>query len=118
MLEFFTEYDTKINGMPVSVFGNYVKNTAAATNQDTGWLIGGKLNKAKDPGSWELSYDYRKLEPMLDENSEVSFIDKFIPRFQVAGLVPITIAVAAKPSLAENGKVIKVDVIIYLQITD
>jgi len=65
-----------------------------------------------------LSYDYRKLEPMLDENSEVSFIDKFIPRFQVAGLVPITIAVAAKPSLAENGKVIKVDVIIYLQITD
>jgi hypothetical protein len=62
LLELFTEYGTKLNGMPVSVFGNYVKNTAAATNKDTGWLIGSKLNKAKDPGSWELSYDYRELE--------------------------------------------------------
>jgi uncharacterized coiled-coil protein SlyX len=62
LLELFTEYGTKINGTPVSVFGNFVKNMAATTNKDTGWLIGGKLNKAKEPGSWELSYDYRELE--------------------------------------------------------
>jgi hypothetical protein len=62
LLELFTEYGTKINDMPVSVFGNYVRNMAATTDKDTGWLIGCKLNKAKEPGSWELSYDYRELE--------------------------------------------------------
>jgi hypothetical protein len=48
--------------MPVSIFGNYVKNTVATTSEDTGWLIGGKLNKAKDPGSWQLAYNYRRVE--------------------------------------------------------
>lgn len=35
---------------------------AASTSEDQGWLIGCKLNKAKKPGSWEFSYDYRDLE--------------------------------------------------------
>jgi uncharacterized coiled-coil protein SlyX len=62
LIEFFGEYGTKIDSMPVSVFGTYVKNTVANSGDDTGWLIGGKLNKAKKPGSWEASYDYRVLE--------------------------------------------------------
>jgi hypothetical protein len=35
---------------------------AADKNEDTGWLIGGQVNKAKDPGSWQFEYDYRDVE--------------------------------------------------------
>ena len=62
LYEIFGEYGTKINGMPVSVFGSYVKNAVAATSMDTGWLIGFQLNKAKKPGSWQFKYNYRELE--------------------------------------------------------
>jgi len=62
IIEFFSEYGTKISSMPVTVFGNWVKNTVAISGEDTGWLIGATLNKAKEPGSWELSYDYRDIE--------------------------------------------------------
>jgi hypothetical protein len=60
--EVFSEYAFKLGDRPTAVYGTYVKNTAAATSDDTGWLIGGKYGKCKDPGSWELSYDYRDLE--------------------------------------------------------
>lgn len=62
IIEFFGEYGTKFSGLPVAVFGNWVKNTVAISGEDTGWLVGAKLNKAKNPGSWEFSYDYRDLE--------------------------------------------------------
>ena len=62
IIEGFGEYGFKVGEMPVSVFGNYVQNTAATTPEDTGWLIGFKLNKAKNPGSWQFSYNYRDLE--------------------------------------------------------
>jgi hypothetical protein len=62
MVNLFGEYGGKIGELPVSVFGDYVKNTAAVSNGDTGWLVGAKLNKMKKAGSWELSYDYRELE--------------------------------------------------------
>ena len=48
--------------MPVAVFGTYVNNIAAKTSEDTGWLSGTKFNKAKKPGSWEVSYNYRDVE--------------------------------------------------------
>jgi hypothetical protein len=60
--ELFGEYGFVVGQMPVAVFGTYVENTAARTSADTGWLIGCKLNKAKEPGSWELRYNYRELE--------------------------------------------------------
>jgi len=62
IFEVFAEYGTKLMDMPISIYGDYAKNTNASTNYDTGWLIGGKINKAKTPGSWEISYDYRDLE--------------------------------------------------------
>ncbi len=62
LAEAFAEYATKVGNMPVSVYGDYVMNTASSVKEDTGWLIGTALNKCKDPGSWELSYDYRDLE--------------------------------------------------------
>ncbi|MHC4146544.1 MAG: putative porin [Planctomycetota bacterium] len=61
ILEVFGEYGFEYAGRPLAVFANLVQNTAVGT-KDTGWLIGGKLNKAKAPGSWQLSYDYRDLE--------------------------------------------------------
>ncbi|MFH1717802.1 MAG: putative porin, partial [Planctomycetota bacterium] len=44
---------------------------------DTGWLIGGKLNKAVEPGSWEFSYDYRELDAdaVVGGFTESDFID-------------------------------------------
>jgi len=62
ILEGFAEYGFQIGERPAAVFGNYVQNTAASTSEDEGWIIGCKFNKAKKPGSWELSYDYRDLE--------------------------------------------------------
>jgi len=60
--EFFGEYGFKIKETPAAAFASYVKNTSASTSEDTGWLVGGKLGKCQNPGSWELSYDYRDLE--------------------------------------------------------
>ena len=62
MVEIFGEYATKVRNLPVSVYGNYVVNTASGVNEDTGWLVGTKLGKAKDPGSWEFGYNYRDIE--------------------------------------------------------
>ncbi|MEN8128391.1 MAG: putative porin [Planctomycetota bacterium] len=62
MVEGFAEYAARINDLPVSVYGNYVVNIASGVSEDTGWLIGTKLGKAKKPGSWEFKYNYRDIE--------------------------------------------------------
>ncbi|MEN6337843.1 MAG: putative porin [Phycisphaerales bacterium] len=62
LVELFAEFGTAIGKLPVAVFGNWVNNTVASTSEDTGWLIGGTLNKAKEPGSWQFDYNYRELE--------------------------------------------------------
>ena len=48
--------------LPVSLFGDYVVNTASGVSGDTGWLAGFTLNKAKNPGDWDFTYNYRDLE--------------------------------------------------------
>jgi hypothetical protein len=60
--EIFGEYGFEYGQRPAALFANYVNNTSSATSDDTGWLIGAKYNKCKDPGSWELAYDYRDLQ--------------------------------------------------------
>jgi hypothetical protein len=62
VLEAFGEYGFKLADKPSNVYGSFIKNTAAVTSEDTGWLIGINFNKAKDPGSWQLGYNYRKVE--------------------------------------------------------
>lgn len=63
LLELFAEFGAEVAKLPVAVFGDWVMNTAAINdNQDTGWLVGGQVNKAKDPGSWQFGYDYREVE--------------------------------------------------------
>ncbi len=61
LFELFAEFGTKVARLPVAVYGDYVRNTAA-DDEDTGWLIGFQLNKAKDPGSWQFEWDYRDVE--------------------------------------------------------
>lgn len=76
IVEAFTEYGFKINGLPVAIFGNYVQNTIASTSEDEGWLVGFKLNKAKEPGTWDFRYNYRELEAdaVLGAFSDSDFI--------------------------------------------
>lgn len=62
IVEGFVEYGFEYANMPVSIFGNIVRNTVASTGEDEGWLVGFKLNKAKEPGSWDFRYNYRDLE--------------------------------------------------------
>jgi len=62
ILEVFAEYGTKLGALPAAVFVSWVKNSSAVTSEDTGWLAGTKLGKAKASGSMEFVYDYRDLE--------------------------------------------------------
>ena len=62
LTELFAELGLTLMDTPLSVFGDYVNNTAADNSDDTGWLAGFRINKCGKPGSWELSYDYRDLE--------------------------------------------------------
>jgi len=61
--EVFGELGTKINGtLPVALYGSYANNTGTDSPKDTAWILGAVLNKAKEPGSWQLGYNYRIVE--------------------------------------------------------
>ncbi len=62
IFEGFGEYGFNVGQAPAAVFGTYAVNTAATSSGDTAWLIGAKYNKAKKPGTWQVSYDYRDVE--------------------------------------------------------
>jgi len=46
-------------GIPVVLNGQYVVNVDAASSDDTAYLLGVTVGKAKDKGSWEAGYNYR-----------------------------------------------------------
>jgi hypothetical protein len=48
--------------MPVSFYANGIVNTEADSSEDTGYLFGLTLGKAREPGSFELDYHYRHIE--------------------------------------------------------
>ena len=60
-VQVFAEYKTKLNGMPLTLFGDYVKNLAA-DKFDTAWATGIKLGKASGRGTWDMAYRYQSLE--------------------------------------------------------
>jgi len=62
LVEGFAQLDFKAGDLPISLYGDYVKNIDADSSEDTGWLAGIKLGKAKKPGTWQLGYNYRVLE--------------------------------------------------------
>ena len=62
LLEAFAELGLTLADTPVLLYADFVKNNGAENGEDTGWLVGFKINKCKAPGSWELGYNYRNLE--------------------------------------------------------
>ena len=60
--ELFGEYHTKLMQHPFMLFADYVKNTAAETSQDTAWAAGFTFGKAKQPGTWQLSYAWLETD--------------------------------------------------------
>lgn len=62
IFEGFVEYGFKIADFPTAVYGDYAQNTDAPGSDNVGWLIGCTFNKAKDPGSWQVGYDYRDID--------------------------------------------------------
>jgi hypothetical protein len=61
LLEFFIEGNHKFDKIPVIAMFDFVTNTAADSFH-TGWLVGMRINKTKDPGSWAFRYIYREVE--------------------------------------------------------
>lgn len=59
MIEGFGAVSTKVGNLPVKVHGQYVVNTEAELSDDTAYLLGVVLGKAKAPGSWEIGYNWR-----------------------------------------------------------
>ena len=62
LVQGFAEMGMSVLGQPVRVFGDYVYNAQAESDDDTAFLVGVSLGKLKDPGSWSLAYNYRDLE--------------------------------------------------------
>jgi len=58
----FVEVGFPVCDLPVKVFGDCLINTAADSSEDTGILFGARLGQCKEPGSWQLGYNYRDLE--------------------------------------------------------
>jgi len=62
ILEGFGEYGFMIGEVPAAIYGSYLRNMVASNSGDTAWIVGARYNKAKDPGSWEATYNYRDVQ--------------------------------------------------------
>jgi hypothetical protein len=63
IVECFAELGLKAGSVPVAVYADCARNLGADDyNQDTGWLAGFKVGKAKKPGSWQFGYAYADVE--------------------------------------------------------
>lgn len=61
LFETFGEFGFRVKKVPVTLFADYVTNTAASSDND-GWSVGFKVGKAKKPGSWQFRYLYKEVE--------------------------------------------------------
>lgn len=57
----FFEATTEAFDMPLTFFGDWIKNDAADDN-DSGYLYGVQLGKAKKQGTWQIKYYYEDIE--------------------------------------------------------
>jgi hypothetical protein len=75
LLEGFGSVGFKVGNLPVSLNGQYVVNTEAATDQDTAYLLGFSVGKAKDKGTWEAGYNWRDVQrdAVLDAFNDSDF---------------------------------------------
>ncbi len=49
-------------GAPISLYGDYVVNHQADSGQDTAYMFGLTVGKAKEKGSFQVDYNYRFVE--------------------------------------------------------
>ena len=67
LAELFGEITVPVANIPLTLFGDYVVNTAAEDRYfdtdkgDTGWSLGVALGKCVAPKSWALRYEYRDV---------------------------------------------------------
>lgn len=61
ILEVGAEYAFKVGRVPVSMWADYITNTAI-DDLNQGYNFGFKLGKASDPGSWEIGALYQEVE--------------------------------------------------------
>ncbi len=75
LVQGFAEVGIPLGSLPLHVFGDFIKNTAAESNEDTAWLAGIGLGKTTTPGTWSLSYNYRDVEAdaLIGVLSEATF---------------------------------------------
>lgn len=62
MLEIAGEVGAKLMDIPLSVFGDFIKNVADNSWNDIAWLVGFMVGKAKKPMSFDFRYNYREIE--------------------------------------------------------
>jgi len=60
--QLFVEIALSLWERPATIFAEHLKNTRAASGEDAGYLLGACLGKCKQPGDWQLAYNYRDLE--------------------------------------------------------
>lgn len=56
------EFDTGREHYPLRVLGEYLKNTRAATDQDTGLWVEAQYGGSGEPGTYELGYTLGRIE--------------------------------------------------------
>lgn len=61
LLTFGADANFNVADMPLGLYADFVQNQDA-DELDTGYIIGAKLGKASNRGSWQLQYQYQDLE--------------------------------------------------------
>jgi len=61
LLEFFAEYKTRLNDLPLTVYADVVQNTAVST-EDTGYAVGVAIGNANAPGKSQFAYAWHDTE--------------------------------------------------------
>ncbi|MFA4986838.1 MAG: putative porin [Candidatus Brocadiia bacterium] len=59
--EGLAEFAFSVKEFPLMVFGDYMSNSEADDNKKA-YMVGFRVNKVRDPGSWEVTYNYRRVE--------------------------------------------------------
>ncbi len=61
LVEGFGSYEFAIGKLPIKLDGQYVVNVDASSDDDTAYLAGITIGKAKDKGTWEIGYSWRDI---------------------------------------------------------
>lgn len=62
LLEGFVEYNLPVAGRPLALFAHHVTNEAAGNGLDAAWSIGARWGRASGPRTWEIGYNYQRVE--------------------------------------------------------